>query len=133
MSEEEPRSLWKLIGLGSFIPSLCCFPSIVWVLFAGSSSIAAADQLSNDLYYGPVRPILYVVSAVMLVAGLVIHFRSHGICTLEQAQRDRRKVVNTTLAVFTTVIVIYLVWNYVVLEILGIALGLPWEESAFWN
>jgi hypothetical protein len=30
-------------------------------------------------------------------------------------------------------IVVYLIWNFVVLELLGIAVGLPWEDSAFWN
>jgi hypothetical protein len=28
---------------------------------------------------------------------------------------------------------IYLVWNYIILELAGIAVGLPWEESAFWS
>jgi hypothetical protein len=25
------------------------------------------------------------------------------------------------------------VWNYLILELLGIAVGLPWAETAFWN
>jgi hypothetical protein len=35
--------------------------------------------------------------------------------------------------VFTLAIVGYLIFNYVVLEIIGIELGLPWEDDAFWN
>jgi len=27
----------------------------------------------------------------------------------------------------------YLVFNYLILELLGIAVGLPWEDDAFWN
>ena len=112
---------------------MCCLPSVIWVLFAGSSAIIAADQLSNNLYYSWVRWALYGVSAVMLTWGLVLFFRSKGICTFDDVTRERRRVINTTLATFTITILFYLAWNYVVLEVVGIAIGLPWEDSAFWN
>ena len=48
-------------------------------------------------------------------------------------EKNQRRVINTSLAVFTITIIFYLLWNYVILEIIGIAIGLPWEESAFWN
>ena len=60
-------------------------------------------------------------------------FQVKGICTLDDVSRERRRVLNTTLATFTISILFYLVWNYVVLEVAGIAVGLPWEDSAFWN
>jgi hypothetical protein len=106
---------------------------VVWVLFAGSSAILAADKLSNDMYYGIARPIVYAIALAMVGVGLVIHFRSRGICTLDQAKRERRKVINTTLAVLTSTFLVYFVWNYIILEIIGIALGLPWAESAIWK
>jgi hydrogenase-4 membrane subunit HyfE len=131
--DSDQRSLGRWVGLSALTASLCCLPSVVWVLFAGSSAIVAADQLSNDLYFSWVRFALYGVSAAMLATGLVIYFRNQGICTLEEAKRERQKVVNTTLALFTATILVYLVWNYFILEIVGIAVGLPWAESAFWN
>ena len=130
---DEAKSLWKMIGLTALTASMCCFPSIVWVLFAGSSAIVAADQLSNDLYYGIARPILYLVSLGMVSIGLVIHFRSKGICTFDDAKRERQRIINTTLAVLTATFLIYFIWNYIVLEIIGIAIGLPWAESAIWK
>jgi len=129
----EARSLWKLIGASAFTASLCCVPSVVWVLFAGSSAIVAADQLSNDLYFGIARWLLYLVALALAGAGLTIHFRRDGICTLDDAKRERRRIVNTSLAVFTAVIVLYIVWNYIILELIGIAVGLPWAESAIWK
>jgi uncharacterized membrane protein len=69
----------------------------------------------------------------MLLTGLFIHFRKRGICSLDDAKKNQRRVINTSLAVFTITIGFYLLWNYVILEIIGIAIGLPWEESAFWN
>jgi hypothetical protein len=112
---------------------MCCLPSVIWVLFAGSSAIVAADNLSNDLYYSWVRVALYITSLAMIAIGLVIYFRNRGVCSLDDLQRNRRRVVNTSLAVFTASVATYLVWNFVVLEVIGLALGLPWEDSAFWN
>ena len=129
----EARSLWKLIGASAFAASLCCVPSVVWVLFAGSSAIVAADQLSNDLYFGIGRWLLYLVALAMAGAGLTIHFRREGICTLDDAKRERQRIVNTSLAVITAVIVLYLVWDYIILQLIGIAVGLPWSESAVWK
>jgi len=129
----ETKSLWKVIGLGAVTASMCCLPSVVWVLFAGSSAIIAADQLSNNLYYGNVRPIIYVIAIAMVGTGLVIHFRSRGVCTLDQAKKERRRIINTTLAVLTATFVIYFIWNYIILELIGIALGLPWADSAIWK
>ena len=129
----EARSLWKLIGASAFAASLCCVPSVVWVLFAGSSAIVAADQLSTDLYFGIVRWLLYLVALALAGAGLTIHFRREGICTLDDAKRERQRIVNTSLAVITAVIVLYLVWDYIILQLIGIAVGLPWSESAVWK
>ena len=133
MDSKQTRPLARLVSLSAVTASLCCLHSVVWVMLAGSSAIVAADQLSNDLYYSWVRFALYLVSLTMLSYGLVVYFRNRGICTMDDVKRERRKVVNTTLAVFTAAIMTYLVWNFVILEIVGIAIGLPWEDSAFWN
>lgn len=129
----EAKSLWKTIGLGALTASMCCLPSVIWVLFAGSSAIVAADQLSNDLYYGMARPIVYAIAIAMVGSGLVIHFRSRGVCTIDQVKKDRRRIINTTLAVLTATFVIYFIWNYIILELIGIYLGLPWADSAIWK
>jgi len=133
MGAEETKPLARLVAASALTASLCCLPSVIWVLFAGSSAIVAADQLSNDLYYSWVRFALYGASFCMVSYGLVLYFRNQGVCTLDDAKRERRRVVNTSLAVFTAAVLAYLVWNFVILEIIGIAIGLPWEDSAFWN
>ena len=133
MDREDRGPLTSLVALSAVTASMCCLPSVIWVLFAGSSAIVAADQLSNNLYYSWVRYALYAVSLSMVAIGLVIYFRKRGVCSLDDVKKERRKVVNTSLAVFTASIIAYLFWNFVILEILGIAIGLPWEDSAFWN
>ena len=133
MDSEQTKPLAKLVTVSVITASLCCLPSVIWVLFAGSSAIVAADQLSSDLYYSWVRFALYGVSFSMVSYGLVLYFRNQGVCTLDDAKRERKRVVNTSLAVFTAAVLAYLIWNFIVLEIIGITIGLPWEESAFWN
>ena len=133
MDSEQTRPLTRLVALSAITASLCCLPSVVWVMLAGSSAIVAADQLSNALYYSWVRFALSLVSLSMLSYGLVVYFRNRGVCTLDDVKREKRRVVNTTLAVFTAAILTYLIWNFVILEVVGIAIGLPWEDSAFWN
>ena len=76
---------------------------------------------------------MYGISFCMVAYGLVLYFRNQGLCTLDDAKRESRRVLNTSLAVFTASVLAYLVWNFVILEIIGIAIGLPWEDSAFWN
>ena len=130
---EDNKPLAAIATASALTASMCCLPSVIWVLFAGSSAIVAANELSNDLYYSWVRLALYAVSLCMLIIGLVIYFRNRGICDIDDLRRERRRVVNTSLALFAVTVLGYLVWNYLVLEVVGIALGLPWEESAFWK
>lgn len=124
--------MWKWISSSALLASMCCFPSVVLVMF-GLASVSTAAALSDTLYWGPFRYWLYLATAIFLTYGLVRYFRADGICTLDDVKRERQKVINTSLLVVTTTIVVYLIWNYLILEILGIWVGLPWEESAFWN
>lgn len=133
MAREDIVELAPLVGISAVISSLCCLPSIIWVLFAGSSAIVAADSLSNELYYSSFRYLLYSISFVLLIVGVILFFRNKGICTLNDAKKNKNRIINTTLMVFSLSIVVYLIWNFIVLELLGITVGLPWEDSAFWN
>ena len=133
MTKEDIVELAPLVGISAIISSLCCLPSVIWVLFAGSSAIVAADSLSNELYYSSFRYLLYAISFVLLMGGVILYFRNKGICTLNDAKKNKNRIINTTLMVFSLSIVVYLIWNFLVLELLGIAVGLPWEDSAFWN
>ena len=131
--EEETKSLSKWMLSSAFVSSLCCFPSIVLVML-GVSTTTAAAALSDKLYFGIARPILYIISIGMLCAGLWIYFRKQDICTLDDVKRNRNKVINTVLIVFITSFLIYFVWNYIILELVGLAIGIDeWEKTAIWN
>ena len=131
------KSLWRWIGGSAFLASMCCFPSVVLVFF-GLASVSSAAALSNDLYWGTngmgwFRPVLSAVSVLLVVAGLVIYFRGEGICSLDEAKRQRKRIVNTSVVVLSLAFVSYIVFNFVILTELGVALDLPWESSRLWN
>ncbi|MDP6199448.1 MAG: hypothetical protein QF531_01635 [Candidatus Poseidonia sp.] len=131
------KSLWKWIGGSAFLASMCCFPSIVLVLF-GAASVSTAAALSNDLYWGTngmgwFRPMLMVLSIIMVSAGLVIYFRKQGICSLDEAKQQRQRIINTTLLAFILSVLAYTLFNFVILTEIGIALDLPWESSRLWT
>ena len=130
------KSLWKLIGGSAFLASMCCFPSVVLVFF-GLASVSSAAALSNDLYWGTngmgwVRPTLMVVSTLLVLAGLVMYFRGEGICSLDEAKRQRKRIINTSIVVLSLALVSYIVFNFIILTELGVALDLPWESSRLW-
>ena len=131
------KSLWKWISGSAFLASMCCFPSVVLVMF-GLASISSAAALSNDLYWGTngmgwFRPLLLVMSTLLVLIGLVMYFRKEGICSLDEARRQRKRILNTSLLVLSLSLVSYIVFNFVILTEIGVALDLPWESSRLWN
>ena len=131
------KSLWRWIGGSAFLASMCCFPSVVLVFF-GLASVSSAAALSNDLYWGTngmgwFRPALSAVSVLSVVAGLVMYFRGEGICSLDEAKRQRKRIINTSIVVLSLAFVSYIVFNFVILTELGVALDLPWESSRLWT
>ena len=133
---DDIKALWKWIGGSAFLASMCCFPSVVLVMF-GLASVSSAAALSNDLYWGTngmgwFRPLLSTVSLGLVITGLVLYFRRQGVCTMDEVKRQRTRILNTSLFVITLSIVTYLLFNFVVLTELGIAVDLPWESSRFW-
>ena len=131
------KSLWKWIGGSAFLASMCCIPSVVLVLF-GLASVSSAAALSNDLYWGTngmswFRPALSVLSLVLVALGLVLYFRNDGICTLDEVRRQRKRIVNTSVIAVTLAVLIYVVFNFIILTEIGVALDLPWESSRLWN
>ena len=127
---EQPASLLGLVGGASVISSLCCLPPVIMVLF-GLSSISAAATFGDSLYFGPARWIFYGASFLFLGLGLAFYFRRQGICSLNDARRQQTRILNTGLLVLAASVAGYLFLTYVILEIVGIQLGLPWE--AWWN
>ena len=137
VEEEQSRKLWKIVASSSIVASMCCLPSVVLVMF-GIASVSTGAALSDTLYWGEVgyswfRPLMLTIAAITVCIGLVFYFRSKGICTIDQAKRERRKIINTSILIIIISYLSYLLLNYVILTEIGILFGLPWESSRIWN
>ena len=137
IEQNSSRSLWKLVASSSVIASMCCLPSVVLVMF-GIATVSTGAAISDTLYWGTdgyswFRPLMLVIASITVIAGLVFYFRNQGICTIDQAKRQRRKIINTSILVIIISYLSYLLLNYVILTEIGILFGLPWESSRVWN
>ncbi len=136
-ADEGSRSLWKLVASSSIIASMCCLPSVVLVMF-GLATVSTGAAISDTLYWGEdgyswFRPLMLALALTTVILGLIFYFRNQGICTLDQAKRQRRKIINTSILVIIISYISYLLLNYVILTEIGILLGLPWESSRVWT
>lgn len=126
MAEIDRRPVMLLSAIGGLVGGLCCLAPIVLVLF-GMASVSAAAGIGN-LLYGDYKWAFRFAALVFLAAGLVLYFRRRGICTLDQAKRERNRIVNLVLLSLATGLTVYVFWTYVVLHYWGIAAGLPWSQ-----
>ncbi|MEZ5351085.1 MAG: hypothetical protein R2762_00480 [Bryobacteraceae bacterium] len=124
--QSSDRGLLLLSSLSGLLGGLCCLTPIVMVLL-GLSSIAAANSLGNWLY-GDYKWHFRVAALVFLILAAVVYFRGQGICTLDQAKRQRNRILNTALLALSGALTVYVFWTYVVLHYLGIVVGLPWAQ-----
>jgi hypothetical protein len=123
---QDRKAIVLFSSLGGLFAGLCCFPPIVLVMF-GLAGVAFANDLGNVLY-GEYRWMFRAATLLLLAAGLLVYFRRSGICTLDQARRERTRILNVSLLVLVTGIGVYIFWTYFVLHYWGIAAGLPWAQ-----
>lgn len=125
-TSNDQRAAWTVSMAAGIMGGLCCLASIVLVLF-GLAGVAAAASIGNVLY-GNYRWYFRLFAAVCAITGLVLYFRSRGICTLDEARRQRTRLINAALLVSLAGAGVYIFWTYVVLHYWGIAVGLPWAQ-----
>jgi hypothetical protein len=122
----DSKGVLLISALAGLIGGLCCVTPIVLVLL-GLASISVAADLGNVLY-GNYRWIFRAVALAFLVLAVLVYFRRKGICTIDQAKRERNRIVNTSLTVLIFAVGIYIFWTYFAVHYWGIAVGLPWAQ-----
>ena len=120
------KGVLLISALAGLIGGLCCVTPVVLVLL-GLASISVAADLGNVLY-GDYRWFFRLGALAFLTLGLWVYFRRRGICTLDQARRERNRIVNTSLVVVIGAVGVYIFWTYIAVHYWGIAVGLPWAQ-----
>ena len=116
------KEIFKVTGIPVVFASLCCLTPVILVLL-GLSGVAFASSLT-DVLYGSYKWAFRALGLVFLTLSLVIYFRSKGICDLNQAKRKRKQIINTILLVLVAAIFGYIIFLYVIVEIIGKLLGI---------
>lgn len=98
--------------------SLCCLSPVIVVLL-GLGSVTFASTLADTLY-GEYKWVFRSIGLIMLVVALILHFRRQGVCTLDQAKRERSRIINTVIITLTTGIVGYIIFLYVIVHYAGV-------------
>jgi len=120
------KGVFVLSALAALVGGLCCLTPVVLVLL-GLASISAAASLGNVLY-GDYHWEFRLVALAFLALALVIYFRRKGICTLDQARRERNRIINTSLLVLIFAVGMYIFWTYIAVHWFGVWAGLPWRQ-----
>lgn len=112
-------------SIGAVVAGLCCFSPVVIVLF-GLGSVGFASSLADTLYGDYKWYFRLGGFALMAVAFAYWYWnRSRG-CSLDEKARLRKKMLNIFLVSSVSFVLIYIVWLYVIVELLGVQLGI-WE------
>lgn len=123
LSDADRRFLKLSVPIAAFIGGLCCFAPVVVVL-AGIGSVSYAVSLTDLLYYEYAWAFRLAGLAFLLAAFVVYLYTYEGVCTVDGAVRRRRKILNLLGAAVVLATVAYVVWLYVIVELIGWALGI---------
>ena len=116
------REAFRVATVPAIIASLCCL-SPVLLFSAGIVSLSAATELA-DVLYGEYRWVFRGAGLVMLAVFLLSYFRKKKVCSLDEVKRRRNEVINTIIIAVVVAVLLYIVFLYGVVELLGIALSI---------
>ena len=117
------KTAMKLAGVPVLVASLCCLSPVILVAL-GLGSVSFAASLS-DVFYGQYRWAFRVAGLVLLAVCLLWYFRrKRGICTVNQAKRQRNEIVNTVAFALIVAVAGYILWLYVGVHYVGVWLNI---------
>lgn len=119
------KTAFNLSLIGAFIAGLCCFSPLILFL-AGLTTASFAGSLADSLYY-QYKWYFRLAGITFLVITFVVWYKKRSqSCSLDETARLRKKMINLFLLSLITLILAYSIWLYIVVELLGIKLGL-WD------
>lgn len=120
------KNIFKISGLPVIVASLCCLSPLLLVLF-GLSTVSFASSLT-DTFYGDYKWAFRGVGLVLLLITTVLYLRREkGICTIDEAKKRKREIINTTLLALIIGVAGYVFFLYVVVHYAGVFVGV-WED-----
>ena len=98
--------------------------SPIILVLLGLATISFAGSLA-DIFYGEYKWIFRLVGLALLTLTTFLYLRrSKGICTIDEAKKRRKEIINTVLLILIAGIIGYTFFLYVVVHYIGVFLGL---------
>ena len=117
------KEIIKITGVPVVVASLCCLSPLILVL-TGLSAVSFASSLADTLY-GEYKW-LFRAAGIILLSGAAIAYlrRARGICTIDEAKKRRREIINLFALVLTVGAIGYVFFLYVVIHYTGVFAGI---------
>jgi TctA family transporter len=120
------KEILKVTGLPVLFASLCCLSPLILVLF-GLATASFASSLA-DVLYGEYKWVFRAVGLLLLLTSAIIYFRTQkGICTIDEAKKRRREIINSLLLFSIAGVLGYVFFLYVIVHYAGVFLGI-WAD-----
>lgn len=116
------KEVFKIASLPVLLASLCCLSPVILVLL-GLSTVGFATSLA-DTFYGEYKWYFRFVGLTALVLAYWYHLRRQGVCTLDQAKRERNRIINGLLLTLLVGVLGYVFFLYVVVHFIGVWQGI---------
>lgn len=118
------KEIFKIASWPVLFASLCCLSPIILVLL-GLSTVTFAASLT-DVLYGEYKWVFRTFGLILLAISAVYYLRRQGVCTLDQARREKNKVINVVVMALIAGVLGYVFFLYVVVHYIGVWLRI-WE------
>ncbi|MEK7128589.1 MAG: hypothetical protein AAB933_03445 [Patescibacteria group bacterium] len=117
------KKLLKISSVPVVIASLCCLSPIILVAL-GISTVSFATSLSDTLY-GEYKWVFRLVGLAALIVSVVFYLRREkGICTIDEAKRRRKEIINIVFLTLSVGVLGYIFFLYVVVHYVGVFLDI---------
>lgn len=123
ITTDQKKFLKKIIPAATFVGGLCCFTPVVLVLL-GLSTVSFAASLSDKLYHGYAWHFRAAALLLLLAALFWYFYKKERICSIDKVKRNRNRIINLVLVSIIILTVSYVIWLYVIVELIGWALGI---------
>lgn len=110
----EKKGFFLISVVAGLLAGLCCLTPVVLVLL-GLATISAAAGLGAILY-GSYAWYFPIGALVFLAAALWVYFCRQGVCTLDEARRQRNRIINMSLVTLIFAAGAYIVWTYIIVQ-----------------
>ena len=112
------KDIFRVSAIPALIASLCCLSPVI-LLSLGVVSVSVAGELADTLY-GDYKWWFRGAGLLALLVFVVSYLkRKRNICTLDEAKKRRNEVINVFALALIGGVLLYIVFLYGVVEIVG--------------